>query len=1038
MILMAGANLSAQQGGYALEFGGTKYANCGNDASVSISGTAISLEAWIYPTAFSTNSWDNVIVNKLANTTHGYNLRCGGAGIVEFYVSYNFLNTGFATSSQGAIELNKWTHLAGTYDGANVKLYINGKLTVTTAYTESIPAQDMPLIIGNHGDTQYPTRPFIGKIDEVRIWNITRTEAEIKANMYKEISAHTNLKAYYQMSDGTGTSLTDNSGNSNTGTLTNGASWRISGCFAGSRQALDFDGTDCAVAMTSDFGNNFNSINKFSFAGWVYPTMVSINNWGSFFSLESSSTGGRIVIHEFPSASPNPDGTEEILISISQNTGAGYGHGSTSSNILVPNRWAHVAFVYDGTQTGNNNRLKLYVNGKEEPLTFSGTIPPTTTHTYDSYHIGWYSYLSHFKGGKLDEFSFWNVSLSESQIREIMFKSLAGDESGLFAYYRFDQSDGATLYDITANGYNGTLINMDPATDWVASGAFNTWLGGESNSWGNAANWSNGVPAAAQSAGIYNWSSALPNVTSYLPVIPTTVSINNLLVPSGVNASGNVNLTATGSVFLGSSITLASSALNTADILMVESGNILTLPTGGQLTVARQLDNQGSFTIQSGGSLIINGVLNNNGTITSERPFPQTTQAWHMLAAPIAGGIAANGFNPGENDAFYAWHEPYPGTWVNYKNTTAPPTFTDVNGGDNFVPGKGYLVAYTGENPSKTFTGTLNTGDVNFVLKNSGATKAWTYITGWNLIGNPYSSGIDWNKAARTQFQDNFAYVYNPNKDGGAGYVDIDGGAEDAFIGPHQAFFVLAKTEANDQNFTFTNAIQVHDGDFMKNSHAGNGIVLRLSNDQYYDETTIRLREDALKARDRQDAVKMYSFDAQVPQLYSIPEDEIPLSVNSLPEVDPENAIALGTKIPANGQFTISLVQSDEIMESAGIYLEDRLTGIIHKLSDAAYSFSAEMGDHTGRFYLYFGMVSIHELQPEIRIPIWQEGQRVCISGAEKFDHIQLFDLQGRLLLQKQINGEGLQQIAAPHVSGIYIIRLSSRQYTIHQKIVIN
>lgn len=215
-----------QQGGYALEFDGTnKYVNCGNDASVSISGTAISVEAWVYPTAFSTNTWDNVIVNKLANTTHGYNLRCGGAGIVEFYVSYDFSNTGYAISSAGAIELNKWTHLAGTYDGANVKLYINGKLTVTTAYTQSIPAQDMPLIIGNHGDINNLTRPFIGQIDEVRIWNITRTEAEIKANMYKEIGTDEHLKAYYKMSDGSGTSLIDNSGNSNTGTLTNGPTW---------------------------------------------------------------------------------------------------------------------------------------------------------------------------------------------------------------------------------------------------------------------------------------------------------------------------------------------------------------------------------------------------------------------------------------------------------------------------------------------------------------------------------------------------------------------------------------------------------------------------------------------------------------------------------------------------------------------------------------------------------------------------------------------------------------------------------------------
>ena len=227
LFILLTVGLQAQQGGYALEFNGTKYVNCGNDASVCISGTALTLEAWVYPTAFSTYVYENVIVNKLASTTHGYNLRCGGNGIVEFYVSYNFSNTGFATSGTGAIELNKWTHLAGTYDGANVKLYINGVLTVTTPYTASIPSQNLPLIIGNHGDINFLTRPFIGKIDEVRIWNIARTQQEIRDNMYKEIGTHANLKAYYQMSNGSGITLTDNSGNSNAGTISS-ATWTSS------------------------------------------------------------------------------------------------------------------------------------------------------------------------------------------------------------------------------------------------------------------------------------------------------------------------------------------------------------------------------------------------------------------------------------------------------------------------------------------------------------------------------------------------------------------------------------------------------------------------------------------------------------------------------------------------------------------------------------------------------------------------------------------------------------------------------------------
>jgi hypothetical protein len=477
------------------------------------------------------------------------------------------------------------------------------------------------------------------------------------------------------------------------------------------------------------------------------------------------------------------------------------------------------------------------------------------------------------------------------------------------------------------------------------------------------------------------------------------------------------------------------------DKLTIEPDAALTISAGKALTVNDDFVNEGTLTISSSssvtGSLIINGAITNEGNIFSQRSFPQSSQAWHMLAAPVASGIVTNSFNPGENDAFYAWLEPSPGTWVNYKNTSSSPTFGEVNGGDNFVPGKGYLVAYTGENITKTFTGTLNTGSVNFVLKNSGGLKAWNFITGWNLIGNPYSSGIDWNLATRTQFQDNYAYIYNPNKDGGAGYVDIDGDSENAYIGPHQAFFVLATTSANDQNFTFTNAMQVHDGVFLKNSNAVSGIALRLSNDQYYDETTIRIRENALYLRDRQDAVKMFSFDAQVPQLYSISEDEIPLSVNSLPDVSPEKAIALGMQLPSDGQFTLSLQQFHEFMASSGIYLEDRLSGAIHKLCNAAYSFNAEAGEITDRFYLHFGIVGIAEQNPAIQIPIWQQGRHICISGTGDYDQILLFDIRGRLLLQKPTNGEALHQIQAPLTSGIYIVRLVSSKHSVYQKIFI-
>ena len=85
---------------------------------------------------------------------------------------------------------------------------------------------------GSAGD---PNQFFDGKIDEVAVWNVELTSAEVTAiynsgNMLNVSSdsgnyaSADNLSGYYRFNEGSGTSLQDNSSNSNTGTLT-GATW---------------------------------------------------------------------------------------------------------------------------------------------------------------------------------------------------------------------------------------------------------------------------------------------------------------------------------------------------------------------------------------------------------------------------------------------------------------------------------------------------------------------------------------------------------------------------------------------------------------------------------------------------------------------------------------------------------------------------------------------------------------------------------------------------------------------------------------------
>ena len=122
--------------------------------------------------------------------------------------------------------LNTWHHLAATYDGANIKLYLDGALVKTQAATGAIEVNTNVLCIGDQpGCNEY----FGGNVDEVRIWNIARTQSEIQNAMNTALAGNeAGLVAYYTFNQGiagainTGvTILTDKTSNANNGALNN-------------------------------------------------------------------------------------------------------------------------------------------------------------------------------------------------------------------------------------------------------------------------------------------------------------------------------------------------------------------------------------------------------------------------------------------------------------------------------------------------------------------------------------------------------------------------------------------------------------------------------------------------------------------------------------------------------------------------------------------------------------------------------------------------------------------------------------------------
>jgi Concanavalin A-like lectin/glucanases superfamily len=133
--------------------------------------------------------------------------------------------TGAWVYSTGTIPQNVWTHVAITLQAGTLTFYINGVASGTGAITFSQDTQ--PMNIGRQQPTACACNHFNGTMDELRLWNYARTPSQILANMNSVPANIYGLAAYYKFDETTGNTITDASGNNNTGTFVNSPTRQI-------------------------------------------------------------------------------------------------------------------------------------------------------------------------------------------------------------------------------------------------------------------------------------------------------------------------------------------------------------------------------------------------------------------------------------------------------------------------------------------------------------------------------------------------------------------------------------------------------------------------------------------------------------------------------------------------------------------------------------------------------------------------------------------------------------------------------------------
>jgi hypothetical protein len=183
------------------EMNGT-FAQAQDSAAVSITGP-ITLEAWVRPAVTGNMG----LIEKYDTTEGGYALRTGGTGRLEFYTLDN--NAAWTVlNGTTPLPANVWTHVAAVWDGTLSRLYVNGVLDGVALNGRNPKDGASSLIIGATGVSGQNFR-FNGRMADVRIWNVARTQGQI--SWYRGgVPANTaGLVVNYRFAEGSGSTLSD-------------------------------------------------------------------------------------------------------------------------------------------------------------------------------------------------------------------------------------------------------------------------------------------------------------------------------------------------------------------------------------------------------------------------------------------------------------------------------------------------------------------------------------------------------------------------------------------------------------------------------------------------------------------------------------------------------------------------------------------------------------------------------------------------------------------------------------------------------------
>jgi len=471
------------------------------------------------------------------------------------------------------------------------------------------------------------------------------------------------------------------------------------------------------------------------------------------------------------------------------------------------------------------------------------------------------------------------------------------------------------------------------------------------------------------------------------------------------------------------------------------------------------------------GILLCNGPLTTNGNLTLLSTVAQTALIDGSGSGQVSGNVIMQRYIPSGFGYKYI-SSPFQASTVNafssYVNLGASfPTFYNYN--ENITsagwvsyttttnllnPMQGYAANFGTAAIAETVAvaGVVNNGSLSITLYNHNQ----PYTLGFNLVGNPYPSPINWNAASgwtKTNI-DNALYYFK------AGITDqytgtystyINGISSDGLatniIPSMQGFFVHVSNGSFPVTGTLgiTNSVRINDltHPLLKSMKTDTLPLLRITagftdNVTTSDPAVIYFDSSATQLFDKNlDALKLMNTDILVPNLYTMTSDSSRLSIIAIPfPVDSIRRIPLGIKTAKDGWITFKASNIVQIPTKRYIYLVDTVAGISQDLRlNPQYSFFLKAGEYENRFSLVFSLTVLNNIPKEFSLlqnypnPFNPRTTIIYSIPQKSFVSITVYDILGKeiseLVNEEKLPGSYEVQFDGSRLSsGVYFYRL--------------